>query len=166
VVTNAHVVAGEDDTTVTAPDQGELDAELVHFDPHNDLAILRVPGLAGAPLQLVDRPRKGTAAAIAGYPGGGPLTIVPGRLGREGKVSSQDAYGRGPIDRRMVAFRGEVRDGNSGGPVVDAQGRVLATVFAASLGDGPPSGLGVPNGITAQALDGKLEPVDSGPCAV
>lgn len=165
VVTNAHVVAGEDDTTVMLDGGAELDAQAVHIDPRNDLALLSVPGLDGPVLPLVDSPQKGTAAAIAGYPEGGPLTIEPARLGRQGKVRSQDAYGRGPVERRMVAFRGTVRNGNSGGPVIDRRGRVLTTVFAASLGAGPPSGLGVPNSITARALAGKLAPVDTGACA-
>jgi S1-C subfamily serine protease len=58
-----------------------------------------------------------------------------------------------------------VRHGNSGGPAVDPAGRVLTTVFAASVGGGPPSGLGVPNAVTEDALDGPLEPTDTGPCA-
>ena len=41
----------------------------------------------------------------------------------------------------------------------------LATVFAASTGDGPQSGLGVPNRIVAKALSGPLESTDTGPCA-
>jgi hypothetical protein len=64
----------------------------------------------------------------------------------------------------MTAFRGDVRNGNSGGPVIGPDGDVLTTVFAASLDDGPPSGLGVPNSIVAKALGGRLEPVDTGPC--
>jgi S1-C subfamily serine protease len=65
----------------------------------------------------------------------------------------------------MTAFRGEVRSGNSGGPVVDADGTVQTTVFAASTGAGPPSGLGVPNEIVSRALERAGGPVDTGPCA-
>jgi S1-C subfamily serine protease len=65
----------------------------------------------------------------------------------------------------MTPFRGAVRSGNSGGPAVDGDGDVLTTVFAASVGDGPPSGLGVPNGVVAEALSGALAPTDTGPCA-
>lgn len=164
VVTNAHVVAGEDDTTVTPDGGSELDATAVHYDPHNDLALLEVPGLEVPALELVDRPRKGTDAAVIGYPGNGPLTVVAARLGRSGVVSSQDSYGRGPVQRRMIPFRADVRSGNSGGPVVDLDGRVLATVFASTNG-GPDNGLGVPNGIVRRALASKLKPTDTGPCA-
>jgi S1-C subfamily serine protease len=164
VVTNAHVVAGADDTSVTTPSGQEVDATAVRFDVRNDLAVLAVPGVAGAPLKLEPDPEKGTEAAAVGYPQGGPLTITPARLGRTGKVTSDDAYGNGPVQRKMTAFRGDVRNGNSGGPVIGPDGDVLTTVFAASLDDGPPSGLGVPNSIVAKALGGRLEPVDTGPC--
>jgi len=66
----------------------------------------------------------------------------------------------------MTPFRGKVEGGNSGGPVVDRDGRVLATVFAAST-DRENTGLGVPNRVVARILGGPLEPgADTGPCAV
>jgi S1-C subfamily serine protease len=164
VVTNAHVVAGQDDTEVLTTGGDELDADVLHYEPRNDLAVLGVPGLADAPLALAPRPRAGTGAAAAGYPEGGPLTLTAARLGRTGTVISEDSYGRGPVERRMTPFRGVVRNGNSGGPVVDNAGRVLTTVFATSLSDGPPSGLGVPNDVVADALGGPLDGADTGPC--
>ena len=165
VVTNAHAVAGEDDTTVMPSGAEALEAEAVHYDTRNDLAVLRVPGLALRPLELVAEPARGTAAVVLGYPGNESLTLTPARIGETGEVSSQDSYGRGPVRRSMTPFRGEVRSGNSGGPVVDDAGRVLTTVFAASQDPGPPTGLGVPNEVTGQALDGDLRPTDTGPCA-
>jgi S1-C subfamily serine protease len=165
VATNAHVVAGEDDTTVTVPDGDELDADVVHYEPRNDLALLSVDGLEPAPLRLVDEPRSGTPGAVLGYPENGPFAIEPVRLGTTAEVTSQDSYGRGPVRRSMTAFRGEVRSGNSGGPVVDAAGRVLTTVFGAERGSGPPGGLGVPNRIVADAVEGELAPKGTGACA-
>jgi S1-C subfamily serine protease len=165
VATNAHVVAGQDDTEVTTAAGAELAADVLHYEPRNDLAILGVEGLTGPPLALEGEPRSGTPAATAGYPEGGPLTLTPARLGRTGTVISEDSYGRGPVERRMTPFRGLVRNGNSGGPVLDGDGDVVTTVFATSLADGPPSGLGVPNEIVAAALDGPLDGADTGPCA-
>jgi S1-C subfamily serine protease len=44
-----------------------LHAQAVAFDPHNDVAVLRVDGLEAPPLELRD-PRPGAAIAIVGYP--------------------------------------------------------------------------------------------------
>lgn len=165
VVTNAHVVAGQDDTEVTTSDGETLEADALHYEPKNDLAVLNVPGLGGEALKLAAKPRKGTASAAAGYPEGGPFTLSAVRLGRTGTVQSQDSYGRGPVERRMTPFRGEVRSGNSGGPVIDGNGDVLTTVFASSVSGGAPSGLGVPNDIVGDALSGPLDGAGTGPCA-
>jgi S1-C subfamily serine protease len=165
VATNAHVVAGQDDTTVATADGTELDATAVHFDPGNDLALLRVDGLGGTPLPLASRPDKGADAAVLGYPENGPYTVAPARIGTTAEVVSEDSYGRGPVRREMTAFRARVRSGNSGGPVIDGNGAVQTTVFAASTDEGRPSGLGVPNGIVDRALGGVADPVGTGPCA-
>src|SRR5918911_2127676 len=115
VVTNAHVVAGQDDTTVQLAGSGPRhDADAIWFDPRNDLAILRVSGIAGTrPLSLRTNAKVGTSGAVVGYPGNGPLTIRPARLGATTEVISQDAYGRGPVRRLVTALRGKVRSGNS-----------------------------------------------------
>jgi S1-C subfamily serine protease len=165
VATNAHVVAGQEDTTVTTSDGVELDSTAIHFDPRNDFALLRVDGNAGEPLPLAPEAEKGADAAVLGYPENGPYTVSPARVGTTAEVISQDAYGRGPVRREMTAFRGDVRSGNSGGPVVDEGGTVQTTVFAASTSGGPASGLGVPNEIASRALNRADEPVDTGPCA-
>jgi S1-C subfamily serine protease len=168
VVTNAHVVAGEDETTIVAPDGRELTAEAVVYRPRDDLAVLRAPGLGLAELELVEDPRSGTAGAVIGYPGGGDLTLRPARLGTTGVVNSQDSYGRGPIRREMTSLRGRVESGNSGGPMIDADGRVLTTIFASTLDAQRPEGLGVPNGIVTAVLERAAQRegvVGTGPCA-
>jgi S1-C subfamily serine protease len=166
VVTNAHVVAGEDNTTVTLRSGGTpLGASAVHFDRVNDLAILRVAGLHAPPLRIVADPAKGTAGAILGYPENGPFTIAPARVGGTGEVISDDAYGNGPVRRSMTPFRGEVHSGNSGGPLVDGSGEVLTTVFASSQGPAGTGGLGVPNSVVAKALKGPLRATSTGPCS-
>ena len=164
VVTNAHVVAGQEDTTVQPGGDGAvLDATAVAFDARNDVAVLRVPGLAARALPLADDPRAGTPAAILGYPENGSFTVRAGRLGATRTVLTQDAYGEGRLARRLTTLRGRVRPGNSGGPLVDGRGRVVTTVFAATRG-GPPGGYGVPNSVVARALRGATRPVDTGSC--
>ena len=167
VVTNAHVVAGQDDTTVQVGGGGShLDAQAVWFDSRNDLALLRVASLGGTPaLRLHEEAAQGTSAAILGFPENGPYDVAPARLGSTSTVVSQDAYGRGPVRRSITALRGRVRQGNSGGPVIDGGGRVVATIFAATVSDGGRSGYGVPDSVVADALDSARGPVDTGPCA-
>ena len=167
VVTNAHVVAGQDDTTVQIGGEGPAhDADAVVYDPRNDLAILSSSGVEGTPaLELDDSAEPGSPAAILGFPLNGGYDVTPGRLGNTITARSSDAYGRGPIERRITQLRGNVRSGNSGGPVVDADGRVMTTVFAAATGPGGNAGYGVPDTIVAEALEGAGNPVDTGPCA-
>jgi S1-C subfamily serine protease len=154
VVTNAHVVAGQDDTQVFLRGEGPgLEARAVHFDPENDLALLRVSGLSARSLPLAGDPESGTAAAIMGFPLNGPFDVRAGRIGPTARVVSRDAYGRGPVTREMTSLRGLVRSGNSGGPMVDGEGRVVTTVFAART-SGTRGGYGVPNRVVRKALDG------------
>lgn len=153
VVTNAHVVAGQRDTTVQLQGQGsQISAVTLHFDARNDLAILYAPGLIAQPLPLLTETEKGTSGAIVGYPLNGPLDIQPARFGATSTVLSDDIYGSGPITRRMTSFRGWVRHGNSGGPIVDEQGRVRSTVFAAKSDSDNRRGYGVPGEQIAEAL--------------
>lgn len=162
VVTNAHVVAGEGDTTVTTPGGASLPATAVHYDPENDLALLRVD--ADLPtLPLVPEPSSGTSAAVLGYPENGPYAVAPARLGETRDTVSDDSYGHGPVRRAIASLRGTVRSGNSGGPLVDGRGRALGTVFAATT-TGPAGGFAVPNEVVETALEAPLAPVDTGPC--
>jgi S1-C subfamily serine protease len=161
VVTAAHVVAGEEDTSVTTVSGVSFGATAVVFDPHDDIAVLQVPGLDARPLRLVD-PEAGAPVAIVGYPLNGPLNAVAGRIGKTATVLAQDAYGEGPTRRVVTSLAGTVEHGNSGGPAVDASGRVQSTVFAArASGDG---GYGVPASVVQRDLGRAGGPVSTGPC--
>ncbi len=150
VVTAAHVVAGERNTVVEIPgDPVSHPATVVVFDPHNDIAILRLSGATAPPLPLAD-PRPNASVAIAGYPLDGNLTAIPGRVGRTANAFTQDAYGRGPTERAITAVSGRVQHGDSGGPVIDTRGRVEATIFAAKRGSA--SGYAVPTSIVRAEL--------------
>jgi S1-C subfamily serine protease len=166
VVTNAHVVGGQDDTRVELRDGSTHDAEAIWFDPDNDLAVLRSSGVAAAgtpALELDVGQPAGTSAAILGFPENGPFTVRAGRLGETRSVPSQDAYGGGPVQRRITSVRGRVRSGNSGGPMVDGNGDVVTTIFAQSVSRGN-AGFGVPASIARDALRRADERVGTGPC--
>jgi hypothetical protein len=167
VVTNAHVVAGEDDTTVQPLGYGNrYDATPIWFDPKNDVAILRAPGITSLPaLRMNVNAASGTSGAIVGYPENGPLNVEPARLGPTIAALSQDAYGNGPVRRDITTLRGLVRSGNSGGPVVDDVGRVLTTIFASTVGGVQHAGYGVPDSAVASALRRARGPVSTKSCA-
>jgi S1-C subfamily serine protease len=162
VVTNAHVVAGSSDTTVTIQGGVELDATPVYYDPEDDLALLRV-GANLPTLPISDHRQPGSDAAVLGYPENGPYDVASARLGETRPTISEDSYGNGPIDRTIIALRGLVRSGNSGGPLVNGQGQVVGTVFAATT-SGSPGGFAIPAEDVRDAVSQASSPVSTGPC--
>jgi len=165
IVTNAHVVAGVEDATVQMGGDGpQLAATPVAFDSENDVAVLEVNGLDAPALDFEPDVDPGSQAAILGFPGNGPFDIRAGRVGETVTSRTQDAYGRGPIRRRITIVRGIIRPGNSGGPALNADGDVVTTIFATSVGGDVRGGYGVPNGIVEETLDGVGGAVDTGPC--
>lgn len=166
VVTNAHVVAGQSDTTVQLRGHGpRLPARAVAFDERNDVAVLRVAGLDAPGLEMREDVPSGTAAALLGFPLNGPYDVRPVRMGQARKALSDDAYGNGPVTRPIAPLRGLVRHGNSGGPLVDEQGRVVGTVFASTTGSARPGGYAIPNEVVADVLANAGGVVSTGPCA-
>lgn len=149
VVTNAHVVAGVATPRIDLPDGGAFLSTVVYFDPKNDLALLRVPGMRAKPLAFAD-PSRGAAVAIVGYPENGPLVRIPGRLGGTREILSRDAYDQGPLRRSVTTVRGLVQPGASGAPAIDADGRVRITIFARRRGER--GGYGVPVSLVRDAL--------------
>ena len=161
VVTNAHVVAGIGTPRVDTPGGRAFTSTVVAFDPTNDLAVLRVPGLGAKALPLAD-PERSALVALVGYPKNGPLTRTPARLGGTAQVLSRDAYGRGPITRQVTAIRGAVEPGSSGGPGIDAQGRVRTTVFARRPRE--TGGYGIPADFVRKVVAGAGKPIPATDC--
>ena len=135
VMTNAHVVAGVDRPKVQVGDD-ELDATVVLFDPGTDVAVLAVPGLKRPALPFATQEAKsGADAVVVGYPQDGPFDPRAARVRSTIQARGQDIYGRRAVTREIYALRALVRQGNSGGPLVDLQGRVLGVIFAAAADD-------------------------------
>jgi S1-C subfamily serine protease len=133
IATNAHVVAG-----VTSPvvedTNGQHQATTVYFDPNMDFAVLKTQGLAGPPLGLDNQELKsGTSGAILGYPGGGGLTVSPTVVVDERLAIGRNIYDEGLSRRHIYEVQATVEPGNSGGPLVLADGRVAGVVFAKAV---------------------------------
>jgi S1-C subfamily serine protease len=135
VMTNAHVVAGVDAPEVQVGDR-RLDARVVLFDPETDLAVLAVPGLSRPALPFAARAAEaGDDAIVVGYPQDGPFDVRPARVRGVIDARGPDIYGRTTVVREIYALRALVRQGNSGGPLLDPSGRVLGVIFAAAADD-------------------------------
>ena len=164
VVTAAHVVAGQRDTVVAAAGGRALPARAVAFDPSNDVAVLRVPGLLARPLPLAS-PSRGRDGRHPRLPRRRRRSrpAPDGSAGRR-RVLSEDAYGEGPVLRTITTLRGRVRHGNSGGPAVNASGRVEATVFAARVGS-EGAATASRRASSATRSTASARPVSTGDCA-
>ena len=164
VVTNAHVVAGEQDAQVEVPNGPTLTGIPIAVDPGDDVALLRVDKLRPPPLRLSHRAPSGAGAILIGYPEDGPLTAVAGRAGTPVTALAPDAYGKHIHARTVVPLRGVLRHGDSGGPVVNRAGQVVAMMFAADEGGGIQGGFGVPLQAIRHALLEIHAHADTGPC--
>ena len=136
VMSNAHVVAGSDSVTVEAEDGKKYDATVVSYDPSADISILDVPNLPLPPLQFAeDAAKTGTDAVVLGFPGGGDFVATPARVREIIELSGPDIYKTTTVNREVYTIRGLVRQGNSGGPMINRAGQVIGVVFGAAVDD-------------------------------
>mgnify|MGYP006275583623 CR=1 FL=1 len=137
VLTNAHVVAGLSSPQVQVnPDEPIYDATVVAFDPRMDVAVLHVDGLDVKPLPLeLQAPASGDDAVVAGFPGGTDFDATSARIRATIQARGEDIYGHAGVEREVYSFRGKVEPGNSGGPLLTLDGRVLGMVFGAGVRD-------------------------------
>ncbi|WP_022882301.1 MarP family serine protease [Gryllotalpicola ginsengisoli] len=170
VVTNAHVVAGASQVGVLVDGKlHSLPATVVAYDPETDLAVLAVDGLDAQPLALDTTPlATGAAAYAAGYPGGGAYTVNPARVRGTLRAVGKDIYDDKDVSRQIYSLRADIRPGDSGGPLLDAKGRVSGVVFARSTTDDQTGYALTLKQVQPTIADAaKLTaPVDTGACAV
>ncbi|HPX37003.1 MAG TPA: acid resistance serine protease MarP [Mycobacterium sp.] len=165
VMSNAHVVAGSESVTVEAEGK-KYDATVVSYDPNADISILDVPNLPQQPLVFADEPAKsGTDAVVLGYPGGGDFVATPARVREIIELSGPDIYKTTTVNREVYTIRGLVRQGNSGGPMINRSGKVIGVVFGAAVDDKDTGFVMTTNEVSRQlAKIGNTAKVQTGVC--
>ena len=165
VMSNAHVVAGSDSVTVETEGK-KYDATVVSYDPNADISILDVPNLPQQPLVFADEPAKpGTDAVVLGYPGGGDFVATPARVREIIELSGPDIYKSTTVNREVYTIRGLVRQGNSGGPMINRSGKVIGVVFGAAVDDNDTGFVMTTNEVSRQlAKIGNTAKVPTGAC--
>ena len=133
ILTNAHVVAGTE-RVVVEQGRARLEATVVHYDPHRDLAVLDVPGLERPVLPWAPDPLPQSADVVAvGFPLGAGLTYSPGRVQSDFTLHGPDIYDDQTVTRGVYTVLADIRSGNSGGPLLDTDGQVVGVVFGAAI---------------------------------
>jgi S1-C subfamily serine protease len=165
VMSNAHVVAGSDSVTVEAEGK-KYDATVVSYDPNADISILDVPNLPQEPLVFADELAKtGADAVVLGYPGGGEFAATPARVREVIELSGPDIYKTTTVNREVYTIRGLVRQGNSGGPMINRAGKVIGVVFGAAVDDNDTGFVMTTNEVSRQlAKIGNTAKVPTGAC--
>ena len=165
VMSNAHVVAGSDSVTVEAEGK-KYDATVISYDPSADISILDVPNLPQKPLVFADQPAKsGTDAVVLGYPGGGDFVATPARVREIIELNGPDIYKSTTVNREVYTIRGTVRQGNSGGPMINRAGQVIGVVFGAAVDDNDTGFVMTTNEVSRQlAKIGNTAKVPTGAC--
>ena len=165
-MTNAHVVAGVRDPEVEI-DGGSVGAQVVYYNPDVDIAILELDSGSVPTLAFDTTAAAGDSVVILGYPEDGPYDAEAGRIRSEQRLRSPDIYGNGTVIREVFSLRSRVRPGNSGGPVLSGDGKVVGVVFAASVTDKETGYALTADQVAAAAATGtrNSEPVSTGGCA-
>ena len=171
-MTNAHVVAGTDETSVEVINSRgrtrEMSAAVISYDPSTDLAVLYVRGLQAPVLEFAPETASiGDDAIVLGYPLDGPFTPTSAKIRDRIQLRGPNIYDSGEVTREVYTVRAVVRSGNSGGPLIRPDGKVVGVVFGAALDDSETGFV-----LTAAQVKPTLDraptltrPVDTGSCA-
>jgi S1-C subfamily serine protease len=134
LLTNAHVVAGVQELQVRLTGlETSVPGQVIYFDPQKDVAVIatkerdtRVALFARGKAEIGDN------SAVAGYPGGGDLTVTPARISGILSARGENIYGDIGVERAVYSLRSNVIPGNSGGPLVNGDGQILGLVFGSN----------------------------------
>lgn len=136
IMTNAHVVAGVENPTLRVKGKGRaFEGIVVYFDPARDVAIIRTKDFPSVALRISEPLTRASNAVVAGFPGGGPLTLIPARVRSISTSNGTDIYGKNQVTREIYAISADIKQGDSGAPMFALDGTVAGLVFASSASD-------------------------------
>ena len=136
IITNAHVVAGVQNPTVRVKGKGKaFEGIVVYFDPSRDVAIIRTKDFPSVALRISEPLSRGSSAVVAGFPGGGPLALIPARIRSISDSTGTDIYGKSEVTREIYSISADIKQGDSGAPMFALDGTVAGLVFASSATD-------------------------------
>jgi len=153
IITNAHVVANEQAKIhVHLTDGRTLEAKVLHRDPRLDLAMLKINGdnLKALPIGDSSRLRIGEWVFAIGHPWGQRWALTAGIVSSLSSVKVAD-----DLTTRYIKSDVGLAPGNSGGPLLDAEGKVVginAMIFGGDLS------VAIPSDIVSTWLAGLLSP--------
>ncbi len=136
LMTNRHVVAGASELEVNTWDGRTLRVSAAEVGVLGDVAFMEVDGELPVVGDLDGSAPTGSEIAAVGYPLGGAFTIA------EGVVIDRIPGDAFEVPGEIVRINADVQPGNSGGPLLDNQGRVVAVVYAIEIATG--FGLAIP----------------------
>jgi serine protease Do/serine protease DegQ len=156
VVTNAHVIEGADEITVTLQDNRSFQAEVVGSDPASDVAVLKIPDEQLVDIRLADSSRAevGDFVFAVGNPFGLGHTVTSGivsALGRSG--INPEGY------EDFIQTDASINPGNSGGALVNLNGELIGVNSAILTRGGGNIGIGfaIPSNMVRTIMDQLIE---------
>ena len=152
ILTNAHVVEGADEIKVELADEREVSATVVGIDLPTDLAVLKVDAEGLTPVELGDSDtlEVGDFVLAIGNPFGLPQTVSAGIVSAKGRANM------GIVDyESFIQTDAAVNPGNSGGPLIDLDGRVVGvnTAIASRTGGSDGIAFAIPVSMAKDIID-------------
>lgn len=152
ILTNFHVIAHGRQVRVILPDGSEFPAQVVAQAPEYDLALIRIPAKDLKAVKIADSRelRVGQLVYAVGHPWGQRGAVTAGMISSLGNIQPRGRKEPVPVIRSDA----RLAPGNSGGPLIDANGAVVGINTMIIGGD---QGIALPIHIAAQFVENALE---------